>query len=356
MQRKTAEMRATALLCLLAVLACPGCGWLCVAVHAAGYRVTDTGEAGNVVVHGEVAYVTRAGLGLEIFDLEHGRQLAIIPPPRGSESIDDVAVADGLLFLLDAGPPGHLSVYAADNRAAPALRAGPLEVPVGPFSGVSAAAGHVVVSGGTSALTLRTYAADGSLGADVATGDFGRGQPDVLLAPDGHRAFVSTHFRGPHFGLTTAQITSAPLSIVKRSTIDLETIGFTAGGAKPANFPIETALAGDVLLVAYARGLALVGVSALDHPTILSEVRLAVQPVNVDVRDGVAAVVGSSPTPALVLLDIDNPAAPKVIRTVPLPEDADATGVAIGATRVVVAAGARGVLLFSRGSETSVAD
>ena len=130
--------------------------------------------------------------------------------------------------------------------------------------------------------------------------------------------------------------------------MDLETIGFTAGGAKPANFPIEAALTGDVLLVAYARGLALIDVSSLDRPRMLSELRLDVEPVNVDVRDGTAAVVGSSPKPTLVLVDVRSPAAPRVIRSVPLPEGSYATGVAIAATHVVVAAGARGALVFPR--------
>jgi hypothetical protein len=207
----------------------------------------------------------------------------------------------------------------------------------------------VIVSGGTSELTLRTYDHDGRLGADVAKADFGRGQPDVLLAPDGSRAFVSTHFVGPRFGLTTVHVTGVPPSIIKGGTMALETIGFTAGGAKPANFPIETALSGDVLLVAYARGLALVDVSSLDRPSMLSELRLLdVEPVNVDVRDGTAAVVGSSPRPTLVLVDVKNTAAPRVIRSVPLPEGSYATGVALSARHVVVAAGARGALVFPR--------
>ncbi len=339
---------SVAVLLFPAVLGCSGCAWICLAFHAADYPITGAGEAGNVVVHGELAFVTRAGQGLEILDLERSQPLKIMPVPSGSESIDDVAVADGLLFLLDARPPGHLSVYSIADPAAPLLRSGPIEVPVGPFSGVSAAAGYVIVSGGTSELTLRAYTPDGRLDANVATADFGRGQPDVLLASDGHRAFVSTHFRGPHFGVSTVRVTSAPLSVMNGATMDLQTIGFTAGGAKPANFPIETALAGNVLLVAYVRGLALVDVSDLDRPKMISEVALDVKAVNVDVRDGVAAVVGSSPKPTLLLVDVNNPDAPQVIRTIPLPEGSYATGVAIGATHVVVAAGAKGTLVLSR--------
>ncbi len=332
----------------LAALDFSGCAWISLGVHAAGYRVTAAGEAGNVVVNGRLAYVSLAQQGLEIIDPETDHPLKTMPPPAGSESIDDLAVAEGLLFVLDAQPPGHLSVYSVADPATPVLRSAPVEVPVGPFSGVSAAAGRVIVSGGTSELTLRTYDPDGRLGSDVVKADLGRGQPDVLLAPDGDRAFVSTHFRGPKFGLTTVHVTSAPLSVITGGTLDLETIGFTAGGAKPANFPIEAALTGDVLLVAYVRGLALVDVSDLDQPNVLNEIPLDVKPVNVDVRDGTAAVVGSSPKPMLSVIDVKNPAAPRVIRSVPLPEGSYASGVAIASTHIVVAGGAKGALVFPR--------
>lgn len=340
--------RFTRAAAVLAALGLSGCGWISLGAHAAGYRVTAAGEAGNVVANGRLAYVSLAQQGLQIVDSETGRALKTMPPPAGSESIDDLAVADDLLFVLDARPPGHLSVYSLEAPATPVLRSAPVEVAVGPFSGVSAADGRVIVSGGTSELTLRTYGPDGRLAAGVAKADFGRGQPDVLLAPDGNRAFVSTHFGGPSFGLTTVHVTRAPLSVIQGGTMDLETIGFTAGGARPANFPIETALTGDVLLVAYVRGLALVDVSDLERPKLLSEVSLDVKPVNVDARDGTAAVVGSSPKPMLALVDVGNPAAPRVIRSIPLPEGSHATGVAITATHVVVAAGAKGALVFPR--------
>jgi len=335
---------------LLLLVAGPGlygCAWASIGFRALGYPTTVAGEAANVVVDGQFAYVSRAEEGFDILDLDSRQAMRPAAPP-GSESIDDLALADDLLFVLDARPPGHLSVYSIADPAAPVLVSGPVEVPVGPFSGVSAAAGRVIVSGGTSELTLRTYDPNGQLGTDVAKADFGRGQPDVLLAGDGNRAIVSTHFVGPHFGLTTVRVSSTPLSVAQAGTMDLDTIGFTAGGAKPANFPIESALAGDVLLVAYARGLALIDVSQFDQPRLLSEIQLDVQPVSVDVHGATAAVVGSSPRPMLLLVDIKNPSAPTVTRSIPLPEGSYATGVAIGPTHIVVAAHAEGVLIFPR--------
>jgi hypothetical protein len=159
---------------------------------------------------------------------------------------------------------------------------------------------------------------------------------------------VSTHFRGPHFGLTTLQIGRGSTALVTGGKVDLDTYGFTAGGAKPANFPIEAALAGNVLLVAHARGLAIISVGVMKQPRLLSVLRLEVKAVSVDVDGSMVAVVGSSPRPLLVLVDVANPSAPVVKRSVPLPEGSYATSVAVGPAHVVVAAHKRGLLIFQR--------
>jgi hypothetical protein len=134
--------------------------------------------------------------------------------------------------------------------------------------------------------------------------------------------------------------------MTKSGSVNLDTYGFTAGGAKPANFPLETALEGDVLYVATLRGLTVVSMAVPDQPSRVATLELGVKGVNVDVRNHLAAVVGSSPRPMLVLVDVNSPSSPRVVRSIPLPDGSHPTGVAIGATRVVVAAGNRGVLRF----------
>jgi hypothetical protein len=324
-----------------------GCSWLGLAWGSLTYPTTAPGEPANVAVGGEHAYVTRGSEGIEILRLSRAPERRVMPLPEG-ESADDLAVADGLLFVLDARPPGSLSVYSLEEPAAPELRQPPVPVEVGPFSGVSAASGLVVVSGGTSRLSLRAYAPEGRLGPEVATADLGRGQPDVLVAPDARTAFVSTHEWGPRFVLTVATLESAPLRVVPRGAVPLETYGFTSGGAKPASFPIESALAGRVVLVAHAKGLGFVDAADPAAPRLLGVLDVGVEPVNVDAQGGTAALVGSEPQPLLVLVDVRGPAAPRVARTVPLPDGSRATGVAITRSHVVVAAHGRGTLVFDR--------
>lgn len=337
-------LAAGALLILVAIAF--GRPWVALAYAAATYPVTGSGEAANVVIDGPLAFVSLGARGFEVVDIASGNVLAIVPPPAPSGSVDDLAIADHFLFALDARPPGHLSVFSLAAAPALTLASAPIEVAVGPFSGVSAAGGRVIVSGGTSLMSLRSYDSNGTVGPLLAEIDCGRGQPDVLMSPGGDRAYVSTHHWGPYFGLTSVRVSVSPPSIAKSASLSLDTYGFTPGGAKPASFPIETALEGDALYVATSRGLTVVSIADANRLTRLAALEIGVKGVNVDVRNHLAAVVGSSPRPMLVLIDVRSPSSPRVVRSIPLPDGSRPTGVAIGDTSVVVAAGTGGVLRF----------
>src|SRR2546428_10700973 len=173
---------------LAGLLAIAGRSWIALGYHALGYPVTGDGDAANVVIRGSIAYASLAQRGFEAIDTRSGKVIGVTPPARGSESADDLPVADSFLFVLDARPPGHLSVFSLADPTKPTLVSGPAVVAVGPFSGVSAAHGRVIVSGGTSLMSLRSYDQNGNLGDVMATPDCGRGQPALLLAPAGDRA------------------------------------------------------------------------------------------------------------------------------------------------------------------------
>ena len=325
------------------MLLCGACNWVSLATHSLTYRTTARGETGNVVSRGDLVYATLAEDGIAVFAATSERRLATVAPPA-DESIDDLAVADDLLFALDARPPGHLSVYSLADPAQPRLVAPSRAVPVGPFSGVSAAGGLVTVSGGTSQLTIWRYDARGSLTGPLATTDLGRGQPDVLLTPAGV-LYVSTHYSGPYFGLDVVRFHSGPPRLDKLAELPLAGAGFTDGGARPANFPIESALlGGDTLLVASARGLDVIDVSAPAQPRLVATLDLAGPAVNVDASGGVAAVIVASEPPAVVWLDFTT--APPRQRRVALPVGTFPGGVALGGPRAAVAAGKNGDVLF----------
>ncbi|MBI4501884.1 MAG: hypothetical protein HY700_12085 [Gemmatimonadetes bacterium] len=291
------------------------CDWISLAQNALSYRTIQRGEAANLAAHGDLLYATLAEDGLAVVEASTGKTLATTPPPAGSESVDDIAIADRWLFALDARAPGHLSVFSLDDPLHPRLVSPPHEVPVGLFSGVSAGGGLCIVSGGTSDLTAWTYDSAGTLAGPVSTADLGRSQPEVLVTGDGTYAFVSTHYWGPYFGLDVLHHDAATHRLERLAELALKGAGFTQGGAKPANFPIEAAMLGkDTLLIANARGVA------------------------------VSSVAGSHP--ALVLFEFGTAGVSQV--TQPLPAGTFPTAASLLARVAAVAAGDRGVLVLHR--------
>jgi hypothetical protein len=333
---------------LLALLATASCNWLSLAKNALSYRELARGAAGNLAATDSVIYATLAEDGLAVMDGRSGQVLATLLPPRPSESVDDLALADDLLFVLDARAPGHLSAYSLRDPLRPRLVSPPREVPVGPFSGVSAHASLCIVSGGTSALTAWRYDSGGLSAHPPATADLGRGQPDVMLGPDGRVAYVSTHYWGPYFGLDVVRYDSASSRLNLLAKLALDGAGFTTGGAKPANFPIEAAsLSFDTVLVAHARGLAVIDVHEPGRPRLLETIDVGGPAVNVDALDAFALVAVSGPAPALVLLTFAG-GRTTVARRIALASGTFPAGVALTATHAAVALGDRGVQVFQR--------
>jgi hypothetical protein len=257
----------------LGLAALLGHRWLALGWNAWHYPAAAAVARTQVVVDGSHAYVAAGADGIEIVDLSAGfktsGQRRLSPPGAPADRVDDLAVADGLLFALDATPPGHLTAYTLANPGLPARSGDVVPVPVAPFSGVSAAAGVVMVSGGTSELTLREYDHHGRFGPEVVTADFGRGQPDVAVRPDGRMAAISTHLYGPEFAITFVEIQRRPLALRMLSRLPLKDAGFTAGGFKPAHFPLVVAWRGDRVYVAEGGGLDVIDLSAPTQPRLL---------------------------------------------------------------------------------------
>ena len=322
-----------------------GCNWISLAANAATYETLAAGDAGNVVVRDSVAYVSLADSGLAVVSAETGSRIRVLAPPPGLSSVDDVAAADGLLFVLDARPPGALAVYSLADRLHPKLAGSAIDVAVGPFSGVSAAAAVVAVSGGTSQLSSWSYDSSGAL-RDVAHIDLGRGQPDVLVGGAG-TLFVSAHYWGPYFGLDIVQRDPVSHSLRRVAQVKIDDAGFTTGGAKPANFPVEAALLDSAtLLIAHRRGLALIDLSRRDDARVVKVVDVGGPAVNVDVLDRAAVVAVGGSDPAVVLIEFAPE--PRIVRRVTLPAGTKPAGVALSRHSVLVAGRAQGVLAVKR--------
>lgn len=325
-----------------------GCEWLALGKNALTYKTIQAGEAANIAVLDSLVYATLADSGIRIVDARTGHPLATIPPPPGSESVDDLAISEGFLFALDARAPGHLSVLSLRDPLNPVPASPPREVPVGPFSGVSAGAGFLVVSGGTSAMTAWRFDSAGVVEGPTAVSDLGRGQPDVLVAGDRTIAFVSTHYWGPYFGLEIVRYDDNVGRFEKLGKLELNGAGFTEGGAKPANFPIEAAVLDEsTVLVAFARGLAVVDIANPATPKLKRVIDLAGPGISVDATQGMAAIVVGGERATIVLLDVTSGRA-RIVRRITLPPGTNPLAVAFSMRTVVVSARDRGILVFDR--------
>lgn len=290
---------------VLTVVAALGHRWLVLGWQAWRYAVAAPSARTQVVVADDRAYVAAGVDGIEVVDLSAARRVALVPVPRPADRIDDVAAADGWLFALDATPPGHLMTFHIASLGAASSPAAIAEVPVGPFSGVSAVAGLVAVSGGTSQLSLRAYGADGRFGAEVATADYGRGQPDVALRADGKLAAISTHIVGPDFAVTLVELQRSPLGLRELSRLPLRDAGFTRGGFKPAHFPLVAAWRGDRVYVAHGGGLAVVDATDPAHPRLLRRDPLPRPAIDIVVAGVELDVLHAGDEPAVIRYRLD---------------------------------------------------
>ncbi len=322
-------------------------------VETLDFDVTfDPIVANNVVTDEQYAYAALGGEGIAIMDLQT-RNYTVLAPPSPSDSVDDISLDGDVLFTMDATGSDFLSSINVADPLSPTLASGPVALTADVFSGVSAANGRVVVSGGTSLLTSRSYSPTGVLANDVASMDLGIGQPDVLIAPDGELAYVSTDFfgtfNGQTFGITTLDLTNSPLNIVSRT--GLVGAGFSAGFQAPANFPIESAISGATLVVAHGGGLSILNAADGALQNTIPAAALGFSAVNVDIVDQIAFVIGLAPSGSSMLAQIDltNPSTPPAIQT--LSGVTSATGVDANDDFIVIAANANGLQVIERSSE-----
>ena len=305
-------------------------------VAANDIEVLSTFGTNNVVIAGDFAYAAAGAQGVVIVDLENLSLAGVVPSPAGTGRVDDVSIDGDLLFVLD-GVGDTLTVMSIANPTQPTVVSGPVAANAGPFAGVSAANGRVVVSGGTGLMSSRSYTPAGVLIGQVLTIDLGIGQPDVLISEDGSTAFVSTDFAGAvdgqSFGLTVVDISGAPLRVTDR--VGIAGAGFTTGQDGPANFPIESALQGDTLFVASGSGVSVFDVSNPNFVQTLAVIPLSTNPINVDIVDDTLYVVGNSPG-TLTTIDISDLSSP-VVETTVLAEGSGPLGVAVTSSHLVIA-------------------
>lgn len=285
----------------------------------------------NLALEGDRIAVALGERGMDLVDEVTGLRVAHVDVAGESDSYDDVAIADGWVFALDADD-GYLSVFDARGLVATTRDA---KVEVGPYSGVAAAAGRVVVSGGTKSATVFRYDARGALTPGPSIVGH-RGKPDVAVDRGGKALFFSTHFSDPvdgqEFGLSVA--TGAEGRFV--DAVGLAGAGFTEGGGRPASWPARSVVTANHVFVAHGGGLSIVEWSSELDLTLLATLDVGMMAVDVAVEKDTAWVVGAAP-PALVEVNVTDPRSPSVRKRTPLSEPASA--IVVGRTAISIAHG-----------------
>ena len=175
--------------------------------------------------------------GLVVSQENSGEVIAQIFPPQGMNSIDDFDKDGNLIFVLDSRNRDYLAVFSLEGDNV-RLVSDPVTVQGGPFNGISAANGNLVVAGGTTFLNRFRYMSGGKIEGPVSFGR-DRGHPDVLLSADGQAAFVSTDFVGGEDGFgVSSLILGDQLQIpFISSELIISGAGFTNGVTSPVGFP-----------------------------------------------------------------------------------------------------------------------
>ncbi|MEP1097446.1 MAG: hypothetical protein ABJG78_20175 [Cyclobacteriaceae bacterium] len=303
---------------------------------------------GVVKVSGNNVFVAYGDGGLIVTDVTTDQVVAHLFPAGEMNGIDDFDIAGDLLFVLDARGKNYLATYDISNLQNPELVDGPYLVQGGPFNGISAKGGSLVVSGGTFYLEYFQYSSSGKLSGS-ASFSRDRGHPDVLLSNNGQVAFASTDFNGlvddTRFGVMALSLgteLNIPTIISQRG---IPEAGFTEGVTSPVGFPIQTALSGDNLLVAHGGGLTIIELvddSAFGTSQLID---LGIRAVSVQAQNDTAYVIGIGAVPSLVKVDISDTSNPVITETVTLNIGTSIpTSLALTNSFVYIAAGEGGLL------------
>ncbi len=284
--------------------------------------------------------------GLVISNESTGQFISQIFPPQGMNSIDDFDVDGNLIFVLDSRGRDYLAVFSFDGSEVELVRE-PETVQGGPFNGISAVSGNLVVSGGTTFLNRFTYSQNGDIQGPVSFGR-DRGHPDVLLSPDGQAAFISTDFDGGvnGFGVTSLHIgndLSIPFII---SELRIMEAGFSPGVTSPVGFPIQTTVFNDNLIVAHGGGLTIINLTEGYAFNSNSNVDIGIAAITVSIDANIAYVLGyQGDAPALVRLDLSDINNPNIISTETLQtNESIPTSIAVGLNELYIAAGNEGII------------
>jgi len=263
-------------------------------------------------------------------------------------SIEDFDIDGNRMFVIDSRGRDYLAVFSWERGQEPVLENPPTQVEGGPFNGVAAVNGNVVVSGGTTFLNRFTYNQNGDLEGPV---NFGRdrGHPDIILSSNGQYAFISTDFGIgldiDRFGIMSLFIGDELEIPTVVSELGIPESGITEGTTSPVGFPIQSTILNDHLLVAHAGGLTIIDIIDEGGFGTSTTFNTGITGISVTEDNNIAYVIGlQNSSPALARIDLSDINNPTIISIETLATDNIPTSVATTADDIFIAAGNTGIL------------
>lgn len=269
-------------------------------------------------------------------------------------SADDITVdaEAGLLFTQSGN---LLTTYDLSNPLAPEVLFTD-STNFSAFSGISAANGVLVVSGGAGSSDTQVYSYTDASESIVlfANGipeiDNTTGNPDVHLAPapGGANAFYSQDIGAvANWAIQIAEINSSSGQVLSISDDIVLTPGQFVGNPAfaPANFPVESEFLNDRLYVAHFAAQGIEVIDLADDNALLPVIDLPFEPTNITTDGEMLFVVGLENDSVEVI----DPATSSVVESLTASEPlGQPTGVAASATHIAIADQENGLVIIAR--------
>lgn len=316
-----------------------------------GGAPTDSGSLAangclNVVIVNGYAYAA-CGNEIEVAELATFERSLI------DVSANDITFdADEQLLFTQAG--NVLTALDITNPAQPSVL-GTVNTNFSAFSGVSAANGVLVVSGGAGGSNTQVYTYSNSdnpitLAANgISLVDSATGNPDVTITAtaDGVAAFYSQDIGNvANWAIQIAQLDNSGSVLSVAQDVVLTPGAFSFNPVfTPANFPVESEFLNNRLYVANFAADGIEVIDLEDNNTLLQPIPLGYEPTNVATDGDQLFVVGVTNN----TIDVIDPASSNVMEGLEPTEGlAQPVGVAASSTHVVVADRTNGLLIITR--------
>lgn len=304
--------------------------------------VTGADSCSNVVIVDGYAYAA-CGTELEVINLS-SRARNVLPIPS-----DDIAfdASNGNLFVQSRTNIQALSIV--DPFSPNVIASGSTNF--GSFSGIDAANGVVVVSGGNRSNNTQVYTFSANTFNLVANGipavDNVMGNPDVHVVEtaNGLRAFYSQDLSAvTNWGIQVIDFSTNGTVTNTEDVIVLNSQRFTGTFASigPANFPVESEFLNGRLYVAH---FAVNGLEIVDFNTgnTTSIIDLGYQPVNV-ATDGILLFTVGTTSKIISILDPET----NTLQTRTVDAIEQARGIAVSQDYIAIADRVEGLIVVDR--------